>query len=212
MCRVSEGFSYVGEVIQPWKNRMTIWTDLAGLLQVDASVRRRILYYRSISTEWMLRPSVDALHGAQLGIPRFPVRSEGCIVGYADGQDFSRRGDFPAPPDGFTWQTCKRPPRVPPGSRGVPVQPSAEASNPSSGDAVMQQSTHASSVPAADNILPGKHDSEYVAFPQASNQVEVRKVLKSDIRRRMSAKQWKVQNVRAPPSNVKKSRVSLRKT
>ena len=51
-----------------------MWQSLAEILQQDDANRQKILYYKTIATDWMTDASVDILAQASPDVPWHPTR------------------------------------------------------------------------------------------------------------------------------------------
>ena len=111
MVQVIEGFSYKNNRVQPYKLAIggyLPWFTLPEALQGDEIERRRIQFYKGVSTQWMTAPGVNVLNMCELNEACFPVRENqengrSKILSYFKNNISIPRPCFPTAPSGFQW-------------------------------------------------------------------------------------------------------------
>ena len=116
MVKVSEGFSYKEQRVQPYKLKQgghRSWFTLAEALQTDEIERRRIQFYKEVSTQWMTAQGVNVLDMCELNEACLPARENRengrtKILSYFKKNISVPRPCFPKAPSGFEWGSGKR--------------------------------------------------------------------------------------------------------
>ena len=116
MVKVSECFSYKNQTVERYKvaqGGQRPWHTLAEALQGDEIERRRIQFYKEVSTQWMTAQGVNVLDMCELNEACLPARENRengrtKILSYFKKNISVPRPCFPKAPSGFEWGSGKR--------------------------------------------------------------------------------------------------------